>query len=216
MGSCSSDVMECWDGSFVSRDPHNNCEFESCPAPPVKLDYQKLGHGYCRTPDGGKGDFDLLWYGNEWQCRDKCSSTNSCVGYEYQQHKNMCEIHKATVSHVDSAGHSGHGVVCFKKKQQPQPEFCSSDVMECWDGSFVSRDPHNNCEFESCPAQPVKLDYQKLGHGYCRTPDGGKGDFDLLWYGNEWQCRDKCSSTNSCVGYEYQQHKNMCEIHKAT
>ena len=28
---------------------------------------------------------------------------------------------------------------------------CTQDVMECEDGSFVSRDPLNNCKFEECP-----------------------------------------------------------------
>lgn len=28
---------------------------------------------------------------------------------------------------------------------------CTADVMECPDGSYVSRDPDNNCEFMACP-----------------------------------------------------------------
>jgi len=34
------------------------------------------------------------------------------------------------------------------------PKACTKDVSPCWDGSFVSRDPDNNCEFKSCPAIP--------------------------------------------------------------
>ena len=33
----------------------------------------------------------------------------------------------------------------------PSCEICTTDVFECEDGSFVSRDPNNNCEFEPCP-----------------------------------------------------------------
>ncbi|MEK6889375.1 MAG: hypothetical protein AABW80_04695 [Nanoarchaeota archaeon] len=29
--------------------------------------------------------------------------------------------------------------------------FCTQDIRECSDGSFVSRDSNNNCEFKSCP-----------------------------------------------------------------
>jgi hypothetical protein len=29
--------------------------------------------------------------------------------------------------------------------------FCTQDVFECPDGSFVSRDTKNNCEFRPCP-----------------------------------------------------------------
>lgn len=30
---------------------------------------------------------------------------------------------------------------------------CANDVKECSDGSFVSRDPNNNCSFKQCPQQ---------------------------------------------------------------
>lgn len=30
---------------------------------------------------------------------------------------------------------------------------CTMDVKECWDGSFVSRNPSRNCEFYACPIQ---------------------------------------------------------------
>ena len=29
--------------------------------------------------------------------------------------------------------------------------FCTQDIRECSDGSFVSRDPSNNCNFMECP-----------------------------------------------------------------
>ena len=28
--------------------------------------------------------------------------------------------------------------------------YCTADVQECPDGSFVARDPKNNCEFKVC------------------------------------------------------------------
>merc|ERR1712048_66810 len=39
----------------------------------------------------------------------------------------------------------------------PQPEslFCTEDVKECDDGSFVSRNPLNNCEFNECRSSPM-------------------------------------------------------------
>ncbi len=33
----------------------------------------------------------------------------------------------------------------------PEPKFCTQDAKECPDGSFVSRDSDNNCEFKPCP-----------------------------------------------------------------
>ena len=37
----------------------------------------------------------------------------------------------------------------------PHDEHCTDDVMMCWDGSYVSRDMDNNCEFFDCPEQPT-------------------------------------------------------------
>ena len=31
------------------------------------------------------------------------------------------------------------------------PEICDDTYYECADGSFVGRDPNNNCEFFDCP-----------------------------------------------------------------
>ena len=31
--------------------------------------------------------------------------------------------------------------------------FCTMDAKECPDGSFVGRDPENNCEFNPCPGE---------------------------------------------------------------
>lgn len=35
------------------------------------------------------------------------------------------------------------------------PVFCPQDVKQCPDGSYVGRDPNNNCEFFDCPQEPV-------------------------------------------------------------
>jgi len=34
-----------------------------------------------------------------------------------------------------------------------QKQLCLADVKECSDGSFVSRDENNDCEFEPCPEE---------------------------------------------------------------
>ena len=39
--------------------------------------------------------------------------------------------------------------------QTPEEVYCTEDAFECWDGSFVSRDPTNNCEFYPCPQTPT-------------------------------------------------------------
>lgn len=35
----------------------------------------------------------------------------------------------------------------------PEPVVCTADVSECPDGSFVSRDPAQNCKFAPCPGE---------------------------------------------------------------
>ncbi|MBS3109792.1 hypothetical protein J4227_04660 [Candidatus Woesearchaeota archaeon] len=35
--------------------------------------------------------------------------------------------------------------------KQPEQVVCTEDARECPDGSFVIRDPNNNCEFYPCP-----------------------------------------------------------------
>jgi hypothetical protein len=31
---------------------------------------------------------------------------------------------------------------------------CAQDVKECWDGTYLSRDPSNDCQFPPCPPEP--------------------------------------------------------------
>ncbi len=38
---------------------------------------------------------------------------------------------------------------------QNQVETCNDQLLECWDGSLVERDPDNDCNFFACPEEPV-------------------------------------------------------------
>jgi len=47
---------------------------------------------------------------------------------------------------------------CEESRQLPQRSYnslldCPMDTKECPDGSIVSRDPMQNCQFASCPEQ---------------------------------------------------------------
>ena len=35
---------------------------------------------------------------------------------------------------------------------------CSDDVLDCLDGTFVSRNPDNNCAFDPCPDNPMTVE----------------------------------------------------------
>ena len=39
----------------------------------------------------------------------------------------------------------------YKEPEDEDPVFCTADVKQCADGSFVSRDPENGCAFDPCP-----------------------------------------------------------------
>lgn len=43
--------------------------------------------------------------------------------------------------------------------------FCSQEAQECPDGTFVSRDPSNNCEFELCPEVEICDATKKCSNG---------------------------------------------------
>ncbi len=58
--------------------------------------------------------------------------------------------------------------------------FCTADVKECPDGTFVSRNPENNCEFYECPVvgdQEPPLEEQVVGPEYY---DSEQAAFDAL------------------------------------
>ena len=37
-------------------------------------------------------------------------------------------------------------------KKQLETTMCTTEVKECNDGSFVSRDPEHSCSFKDCPS----------------------------------------------------------------
>jgi hypothetical protein len=43
------------------------------------------------------------------------------------------------------------GKQASEETQEEEAIFCTMDVKECSDGSFVARDPSKNCEFKECP-----------------------------------------------------------------
>jgi hypothetical protein len=44
----------------------------------------------------------------------------------------------------------------------PPPMVCGTDVYHCQDGSYVTRDPANNCQFSSCPLPAACTQEAKL------------------------------------------------------
>ena len=81
--------------------------------------------------------------------------------------------------------------------------FCTQDVFDCGDDTFVGRDPQNNCEFEPCPNcllsmevgpcrdsfkrfyyDPAKQKCRKFFYGGC---GGNPNNFE-----KKSDCKEKC------------------------
>ena len=123
--SCTEEAKICSDGSSVSRDPDNNCEFAPCP---------------------GDDDTTILCCAEPMPSDFECglSGCNCCSDGKWVR------------------GNSGPtyppGTVCNRLNLEPSEpcavvDTCTTDVKECDDGSYVSRDATNDCKFFPCPVE---------------------------------------------------------------
>eukprot|EP00562_Extubocellulus_spinifer_P035737 CAMPEP_0178700810 /NCGR_PEP_ID=MMETSP0699-20121125/11892_1 /TAXON_ID=265572 /ORGANISM="Extubocellulus spinifer, Strain CCMP396" /LENGTH=470 /DNA_ID=CAMNT_0020347209 /DNA_START=71 /DNA_END=1483 /DNA_ORIENTATION=+ len=73
-------------------------------------------------------------------------------------------------------------VICSSgEPEEPDELFCTMDVMECPDGSFVDRDPENDCEFRPCPEEEEEREEPSVGActlDVMECPDGSFVDRD--------------------------------------
>ena len=58
-----------------------------------------------------------------------------------------------------------------------EPQVCTADVYTCPDGSYVSRDPSNDCQFEPCPRCEV-IKFKGAKYYVNQSPSGGGCDAD--------------------------------------
>jgi hypothetical protein len=121
---CTLDVRACPDGSFVDRDPANGCAFFSCPGEEAEEEEDVN----CETCACGYNDGC-----NDCQCSPDGSSVASCT-------KLTC-IWQGIPKCLDCAD---------PPPKTATAEVCTLDVQECPDGSFVGRDPQNDCAFSPC------------------------------------------------------------------
>ena len=70
---------------------------------------------------------------------------------------------------------------------------CAQDVMKCPDGSFVPRNPKNNCNFSPCPGQVGKVCSVCVGG----TDTGNKDENGCPIYNN---CPHTCPEDCKCDG----------------
>lgn len=184
--TCSDDMKDCQDGTFVSRNPQKNCEFHAC-------GQQTLSEGddivvdqfSCKVSDG------YSWCASKTKCIpvgedcptfiEACSTTQDCPTGKYcicnpsLQRKLGWQMHilgNCVPWQQDGevcTDFDGHGcehqcapdLICYKNpllanspgvcgKPSDEVFFCLDEVKRCPDGSFVGRDPDNECEFFPC------------------------------------------------------------------
>jgi len=125
---CAKDVRVCDDGSAVSRDPQNNCEFPACPEDIVcAMDVQVCDDGSSVSRDPQNNcEFPA------------CPSDIACT-YDIQECDDGSFVSRDPANNCEFPA-------C------PSDIACTYDIQVCDDGSTVSRDPQNNCEFPACPS----------------------------------------------------------------
>lgn len=56
--------------------------------------FKKIGDGFCRTSDGSEGKFWSRKWVSLADCEKFCLDTDGCVGIEYTNKEQRCEVHK--------------------------------------------------------------------------------------------------------------------------
>merc|ERR1712194_637209 len=119
---CAADVQECSDGTSVSRDPANGCEFPACRVGRICL--------------GANEEVKT--------CGTACEST-CAVPSPICIEQCVLDVCQRKALHIRDA----NGVCILATAC---PAVCAADVQDCSDGTSVSRDPANGCEFPACTA----------------------------------------------------------------
>lgn len=161
--ACSLDVLACADGSVLDRDPNMDCQFPRCSC--KNSDQCMRGEcveGTCRGGSDDDADDDEVddgytddYYTNDdekgddyepaactqdvRQCRDGSSVGRISPYCEFE----ACPCYENRDCY--------QGEICEEEKcvEEDKGEICSSDVLECLDGSTVSRIPPA-CKFDRC------------------------------------------------------------------
>eukprot|EP00797_Seminavis_robusta_P030768 Sro651_g181530.1 chitinase (277) ;mRNA; r:16988-17818 len=151
---CPRSIQLCSDGSFVSRDPDNNCEFPACPDPSPPTSEQEPSETpqvacprqikLCTdltsvTYSGPNCELEECPQGACWVDSQVCPDGITYVG---RDPSNNCEF---------SACPEGSTTEESTPEEEPsETPQCDRDIQFCPDGSFVVRDTRI-CEFPPCP-----------------------------------------------------------------
>merc|ERR1711904_401699 len=65
----------------------------------------------------------------------------------------------------DDSEYNDDVYIYISKDSEDEDIMCAADVQECSDGSFVSRDPTNDCAFPACPSEEQQENVESSANG---------------------------------------------------
>ncbi|PIN91129.1 hypothetical protein COU57_01845 [Candidatus Pacearchaeota archaeon CG10_big_fil_rev_8_21_14_0_10_32_14] len=152
MGSvgCTADVMQCPDGSYVSRNPNNNCEFYPC-------------KGSCSDSDGGDNEFV------------KGHTEGYLRGGQFYTHDDICMVTSGNGGGAYSSSCDGENCAV----DEAYCEYCDSKIdSNCGStaGYYVSTHPYfvsckNGCKDGACIVKPPVPSTQCVTDADCSVND---------------------------------------------
>mmetsp|Transcript_3035 Transcript_3035/g.4158 ORF Transcript_3035/g.4158 Transcript_3035/m.4158 type:complete len:335 (+) Transcript_3035:1-1005(+) len=194
-GKCKDDEIRCPDGSFVGRDPQNNCKFYDCPFDGCSGSKRYCWDGsyveqdpydYCRYPDcpGCSNKKKYCWDGSfvYQDPRDNCKYPD-CPDRGCSDVKKRCPDGSYVYQDPDN----------YCKYPDCPSDYCAQDARKCPNGDYVSRDRYNGCDFKPCCCDPkdepgrFQNSFCFEGHKCC--PDG------------TWSCSIGDNKSFSCDGH---------------
>ncbi|KAL9186071.1 hypothetical protein ACHAXT_005309 [Thalassiosira profunda] len=157
LSTCSDDMRECSDGSFVGRNPRDRCRFFKCPV--VESESNSLAAGISASFAQNKPSPNK-------QCKEDARECSDGSFVE-RNPANQCRFYKCPVAEGGSKKPNSlaAGISASFAQNKPKPmsnEKCGDDMRECSNGSFVERNPANQCRFHDCPPPSSKSAFDSL------------------------------------------------------
>ena len=146
---CNDDVKLCPDGTTVTRDIHNDCIFIECPG--CTDDVRYCSDGSIVTRDVNK---DCSFP----DCPDNSSEDACGADVRYcldgsivtRDINNNCDFPDCPTP-APSSTPSGSPTTVALSPVAPESGECPDDVRYCNDGTILNRDVDNDCNFPDCP-----------------------------------------------------------------
>ena len=141
--NCDDKVKNCHDGTQVTKNPENGCEFDECPDLDGCKDETKLcadGTSVGRDPAN-----NCDWMPCPGDDTEDCNQdTKKCADGSYvERNPDNCDEFLACPD-VDDPDDDD------PDDDDPDDE-CKQGTLRCIDGTYVERDPNNECKFVPCP-----------------------------------------------------------------